>query len=368
MLNIYLVGSGVIAKMHAKAAQHLPCANQVQLHATDISEDARSAFREEFPEAIVYTQLDEMLQAKPPSPLDIVVVCTPPFAHLEPVRKALASGRHVLCEKPLAISSQEARDMLELAIAKGVHLACCSSRFLGTSTTEKVKQLLSTGALGELYHVAFKDVRSRGRSGIEYQPGSRWFLDRSRSGGGVLMDWGPYDFAVLNDVLQPLSVDIVQAWTANPVTALDFDETVVNDVEQHAGAVMVYHQADGSRVTVTYERSACEHGPEMNLALIQGTRGAVEWNWQCFDHSGEVHMYSDEAGALVKHSQTLGSEIPLHDRPLLYFYQLLTGVKGHALVDEQSVFNLDCIQAIYHTARTGHPQKVQWSGRLYDGT
>ncbi|WP_299723066.1 hypothetical protein [Devosia sp.] len=77
---------------------------------------------------------------------------------------------------------------------------------------------MAAGALGELYHVTCRHRTQRGRSGIEYQPEGRWFLDRAKSGGGVLMDWSVYDLATL---FEPTRVEIRDAWTAQPRTGAD---------------------------------------------------------------------------------------------------------------------------------------------------
>jgi predicted dehydrogenase len=107
-------------------------------------------------------------------------------------------------------------------------------RFLGVPTTERAKLLLREGRLGTPYHVSFVNKWRRARSGYDYQASSSWFRDPELSGGGVLMDWGPYDLAVLNDVLDPVRVEVACAWLASPHTA-GVDPAEASRAEPHAG-------------------------------------------------------------------------------------------------------------------------------------
>ena len=74
---------------------------------------------------------------------DIVVVATPPDTHADLAVQALHSGRHVLCEKPLALTVAEARTMLEAARARNRRLGCCSARHQGTPVMEDVARVLA---------------------------------------------------------------------------------------------------------------------------------------------------------------------------------------------------------------------------------
>ena len=358
-LRVYLIGAGAIARHHAAAVRKLPGGPEAVLSVADPAAPTLRSFLEEYPEARGYADASAML-AEPALPSDVVVVATPPATHHALACAALDSGRNVLCEKPFAMDRGQALDMLAHARAGQRLLGCCSSRFLGLPTTARAKALLADGALGRLYHVTFVHRRSRARTGIEYQPGSRWFLDRRQSGGGVIMDWGPYDFAALNDLLQPVRVDVEAAWMANPLTATDPPPEVVFDVEQHAGAGLRYHLADGTSVPVTYERAACTHGEERSVAEVEGERGAIRWDWLMFSGRGEVVHRFDRQGQVAGETYVLEDQGPytFHDKPLAFFCQRLRGEPSPAIVDEQAVFNLGCLRAVYDCAATGRPQTV----------
>lgn len=358
MTRVYLAGAGVIARQHAAAIPRLPEPERVELFVADPSAAVLGDFMQQVPHARPFDSVEAML-ADPPAPGDIVIVAAPPFAHLDIARQAFERGRHVLCEKPLAMTIDQARELLDLARRHDRLLGCCSTRFLGLPTTAEVRRLIATGALGQLYHLTFMQREHRSRPGIEYQPASRWFLDRSKSGGGPLIDWGPYDFAALNDLLEPTRVDVLSAWMSRPVTAAD-PHDVVFDIEEHIGASLRYHLADGAVVHVTYERAACTHGEPVDRMELEGTTGAVRWDWRMWGGKGTLSHTVDRDGQPATETATFVADdgLRFNDRPLAYFWRRIHDQPSPALINERAVFNYACIQAIYACANSGQPQTV----------
>ena len=127
--RIYLIGAGVIARAHAAAIRRLPEEEQVTLAVADPNPQALANFVKEYPQARAFADAETML-AEEAHDTDIVIVTAPPFAHEELSCAALATGRHVLCEKPLALNREQARHMLAVARTHQRLLGCCSVRFL----------------------------------------------------------------------------------------------------------------------------------------------------------------------------------------------------------------------------------------------
>jgi predicted dehydrogenase len=352
--TISIVGAGVIARAHAAAAAKLP--GKVTLCVTDPNLGAVREFITEYPSAMQYPDLATMFERQT-GPDDIVVIATPPFAHFKAACEALSSGRHVLCEKPLALTVDQAEQMQTLARSNNRMLGCCSTRFMGQPTTLAVKHLLDRGAIGTVYHMTFIHKSNRSRSGIEYQPSSQWFLEETLSGGGTLMDWGPYDFATIHDVLAPVKLEVLSAWTARPITAAD-PMDAINDVEQHLSASLRYTTRDGGVIDVSYQRAACTHGSSQKLAEIEGTRGAIRWDWISTD--GGVTVTVDQSGSTVESTEfpVDFSGLGRHDKPLVYFDKVARGGCAPAIVNQQALFNFSCIRAIYLSAASGERQVV----------
>jgi predicted dehydrogenase len=352
-MHVYLIGAGVIAQHHATAVAKLPQA--VALHAADPNPAALSAFAQKFPTARIFSDYTEML-SQPAHETDIVIVATPPFAHHDPAIDALNSRRHVLCEKPLALNRAQAFHMFETAQKHDRLVGCCSTRFLNLPAAARVKQMIHDGTLGDVYHINWINRRNRMRSGVEYQPQSRWFLDPAKSGGGVLMDWGPYDFAALGELLDPVRLDVRSAWLATPKTAAD---PIPLAVEHHLSASLLLHRADGSTIPISYERASCTHGEERVGPQIEGTRGAVKWDW-LGNAANKLHLSRDNAGKLetitTEHPPT--DHIGPHDKPLIFFHRAMLAQPSPAIINQRALFNFSCIRAIYDAASSAQPQSV----------
>ncbi|HEV2528827.1 MAG TPA: Gfo/Idh/MocA family oxidoreductase [Thermomicrobiales bacterium] len=356
--RITLIGAGMIAREHAAAIGHLPNAGEIALAVADPSPTAREGFLERFPGIRVVADAAELL-AEPAQPGDVVIVATPPFTHRALTLQALASGRHVLCEKPLAMDVDEAEEMVAAAERAGRVLAECSNRFLGLPANVAVRDLITAGELGPLTSATFVHRVRRARTGIEYLPDTSWFLNSSRSGGGVLMDWGCYDLSTLIHVLRPVSVDVMSAFSANPETALDLPPGTVFDTDQHVGAALVFHRADGQRVPVAYERAAAIHGTERQVVEIEGTRSAVRWDWLDWQGDGRVTVMTDRDGQPHEDTRTLGvPAVFCHQRPLVAFAAMLRGEPSETLAGNDALFGLRVLRAVQDAATSGRPQSI----------
>jgi predicted dehydrogenase len=361
--RIYLIGAGKIARSHANALQTLSDAGEIRLAVADPVPQTLADFGRQYPQARLFDNAQSML-AEPAQETDIVVVATPPFTHYELTCAALATDRHVLCEKPLAMDRAQARQMLAQAKSRNRLLGCCSVRFLHLPPAEEARRLLNEHVLGDIYHVRFISREQRSRPGIEYQPGTFWFLDAAKSGGGTLMDRAPYEFTVLNNLFQPECVEVLAAWMANPTTALHLPPEATFDVEQQAGATLRYHLADGKTFMLTYERASCSHSDEQSLIEVEGLAGTLSWHWPTPRVNMKLTHNYDRDGLVESRIISFpppGPEIMrFGDKPLAYFYRRMVGQPSSAVVNEQALFNFSCMRGIYDCARSGQPQTIVW--------
>lgn len=354
-MQFYLVGAGVIAKSHVDAIRKLPNANDIVIKVADPNPAALNNFSELYPEVITYSDSKEMLEEEARQD-DVVIVCTPPWLHFEFSKIALESGRHALCEKPLVMNTQQAEELLAIAKKNNRMVSCCSARFLGIPKTEEVKRALNAGILGDIYKVTFVYRGQRSRPGVEYQPESRWFLERAKSGGGIVMDWGPYDFAVLNDLFNPTSVEVSSAWMSKPETEVDPTDCVY-DIEGHVGALLKYH-VKGRAVWVQYERSSCTHGESYHHVEIEGTKGAISWS-PYFEGDKIILRYDKNGEVITEDKEILDRrEIGFMDHPVHLLYKKINGEPSLAITNVEALFNLSCLRAIYDCVESGVSQKI----------
>ena len=114
--------------------------------------------------------------------IDAVSVCAANYAHAELTIKALRAGKHVLCEKPMALNAEEARQMKEAADRNGKLLMIGFVRRYGNDC-KIMEDFVNSGYFGDIYYSKATYLRRNGNPG-------GWFGDKSRSGGGPLIDLG----------------------------------------------------------------------------------------------------------------------------------------------------------------------------------
>jgi predicted dehydrogenase len=174
-IRIALVGAGGIGRAHRNAWAQVPGAKIAAV--VDVDASRAKAMAKEL-RAKAFADLHEMLRAVE---VDAVDVCTPPAFHRAPVEAALAAGRHVICEKPLADKPPSARAMVKAAKAAGKLLmtAFCH-RF--HPPVARLKELIDEGRFGEIR--MFRNRFAGPFAGVE----DVWFSNPKVSGGGCLMD------------------------------------------------------------------------------------------------------------------------------------------------------------------------------------
>ena len=182
-VRIGIIGCGGIANgKHMPSLKKLPDVEMVAF--CDIVEErAQKAAREYGVEgAKVYTDYKELLKDKT---IDVVHVLTPNRQHSFITVDALEAGKHVMCEKPMAINSAEAKKMLDAAKRTGKKLTIgYQSRFRADSWY--LKKCCEAGDLGEIYYARAQAVRRRA------VPTWGVFLDAEDQGGGPLIDIGTH--------------------------------------------------------------------------------------------------------------------------------------------------------------------------------
>jgi len=180
--RIGIIGCGGIARgSHGPGYVRLQEAGRCELVACcDVVPDVAAAFGRDFGVPRVFTDYRELLAV---DELDAVSIATPPFAHRDTTVDALLAGKHVLCEKPMAMNVAEAEEMLAAARRSGRVLTIGhGSRFAPEALA--IKRRIDAGDLGDIYFARASRLRSRG------VPARGVFTSKTRNGGGPLIDIG----------------------------------------------------------------------------------------------------------------------------------------------------------------------------------
>jgi predicted dehydrogenase len=194
-LRVGVVGAGWMGQTHGQAwAGHAARASVVAV--TDISEPRARALSERVSggRARVFPDLETLLAQ---GEVDAVDVCLPHHLHAEAVVAAAGAGKHVLCEKPLCLSLDEARTMRQAIDGSGTVFMAAHNKLFSPSMLE-TRRLLTAGDLGAVHLVrtveaGYNESLKRGTPPVELPAGESpwsWRRDPSRAGGGELLDNG----------------------------------------------------------------------------------------------------------------------------------------------------------------------------------
>jgi len=206
-----VIGCGFIAENgHLPAyRQHADSFEVVAV--ADVSAARRARARELVPGAEIHESAEAML-AKPG--LDFVDICVPPSEHARFAHLAFDRGLHVLCEKPLSTTPEDARSMLAHAgRAQRVLFPC--HNYKHAPVIRAVRRVLDSGVIGKVNVVTLQTFRNTHARGVsEWRPD--WRRERRYSGGGIAMDHGSHTFYLAFDWLGGYPTAITAKTTTPP--------------------------------------------------------------------------------------------------------------------------------------------------------
>ena len=182
-----LIGFGFIAERgHAPA--YASATSPLQICAVaDPSPQRRRAIQRVLPGATIYGTATELLARER---LDFVDICTPPSAHAPIALAAFERGLHVLCEKPLALTPQQADAMAQAAI-RANRVLYPGHSYRHAPVIQTVREILARDLVGPVHMATIDTFRTgHARGTPEWLPD--WRRDPRYSGGGILMDHGPH--------------------------------------------------------------------------------------------------------------------------------------------------------------------------------
>ncbi len=250
MIRAAIVGTGFIGRVHAEALRSL---------GVDIVAVCGRTFEgaESFGVGTAYADLDSLLDSES---LEVLHVCTPNSLHAEEALAALERGVHVVCEKPLAVSTAETERMVSAANERSLVGATCY-HVRGYPLVEQMRAEVETGAIGD---VSF--VHGRYLCDDVLFPASGWRVDPSRSGTSyAVADLGTH------------WLDAAEHVTARRIREVyaEFRSLVGGPLEDHATLLLRF---DGG-VTGTLVVSAAAAGRKNQLLLeIEGTEAGLTWD------------------------------------------------------------------------------------------
>ena len=323
-----VIGAGGVARRRTMPAINL--ARDAELKALMVRDQARAdALAEEFGAAYAYSDWRELL-ANPE--VDAVHIATPVYLHTEQVIAAAEAGKHVLCDKPMAMDVAGCREMIAACRANGVHMQVCFLMRFG-SLNRRLKQLVVEGRFGK--------ILSARATIFKWLPldDDSWRVKPELGGGGVLMDLGAHTIDLLSYIVGPPKTAF--ALCSNFVTSWKAEETASVLLRAESGAHMVIEhsfRAKGGDITVEI------NGSEASALVSTPPPGGGDATFRLSDSNGVVT-----------------EPVPFENYYQLqveHFADCVAGSADPIAPGEDGLRNIAAIMAAYESARTGREVEI----------
>ena len=345
-VKIGLIGAGNIANTHMEAYKGVKNAEVVAI--CDIDKGKAERLANKFGVKNFYGSVEEMIANEK---LDAADVCVWNVNHAKCAIYAMENGLHVICEKPMAYNAEEAAQMKAVSEKTGKHLMIAFvTRY--ADDTRVIKDFIEKDYLGEIYYARAQYVRRHGNPG-------GWFGDKSRSGGGPVIDLGVHvlDRArFLMGLPKPVSVYAVSfeklGKRSNLRTTVGWlpegaSKDDVCDVEDFASALIRFENGAAIQLEAGY---SINDAPKSRLTLC-GTKGGVRTS------DGPLVLYTELNDFMVDttiDTRNLEDSKGGFEAELQEFVDCVLGKKTVTATAEDGFVCMQILDAIYESARTGH--------------
>lgn len=336
-VKVGIVGCGSIGTWHIERFQRAG-AEVAAICDTDEGRLEEVKARYKVPRA--YTDYEDLLGRKE---LDAVVVALPNYLHRPVTIAAFRAGKHVLCEKPAALSSEEAEEMLRARDEAGkVLLLGLTQRFRDSSRV--LKEHISAGELGEVYYAKCGYLR---RSGI---PGmGSWFTRKDKAGAGPIFDIGVHALDLAMWLMGDFRAKEVMASSYSKFGPLGkgagdwgFPEPGGPfDVEDLASALI--RMESGATVFLEVSWAAHIGGAQFYVTLL-GDRAGADW--------GSLTMFCEEMGRQVDKKLYAEANDP-YLAEAVHFLRCVRGEEEPITKDEEILGVQRTLDAVLRSAKSG---------------
>ncbi len=345
-IKIGIIGTGSISNTHLEAYKKNP---NVELYAfCDINEERLKTMAEKYGVTRTFTDMHEMLKLEE---IDAVSVCTWNSQHAPCTIAALNAGKHVLCEKPMATSAKEAREMKAAAEKNGKLLMIGFVRRFGNDCAI-LQDFIDNGYFGDLYYAKASYLRRKGNPG-------GWFGDKSRSGGGPLIDLGVH------------VIDLVRYLFGNPKPVSVYGATFQKLFDRKDVKDTIGYSAASKT-----DNDICDV-EDLASAMIRFDNGAVlhieaSFSLNLKKDEGKIELFGTKAGAKLDPSLEIYSDINnymanvqlctktdldfngLFEKEINHFVSCVKDGITCKAPAQDGIELMTILDAVYESARTGH--------------
>lgn len=329
-LKAAVIGCGLISKNHLKALKNVEHASCCAV--CDIVPEKAEAAAKQYDIPNTYTDYREML--KNPE-IDVVHICTPHYLHGQMAVDALTAGKHVLCEKPMALSIDDAKRMIEARDKSGKNLGICFQNRYNESSVY-MKKLLESGELGKV-------VGARGQvtwdRKPEYYTTSPWRGRWATEGGGVLINQAIHTFDLLQWMTCPVKTVEASISTKRLKEAIEVEDTVDILMTGQDGQRLLFYATNCYVKNAPVELEIiCEHGSVKMTGNVVVT-----------DRNGEITTKDYSSGTVFgKDYWGSGHGFLIDD-----FYRCIETGSSFPVSGEEAMVSVQLLEAVYTSAKNG---------------
>lgn len=298
----------------------------------DVDKAKLESVKSEFGVARTVTKWEDVLAM---DDIDAVAVVLPNILHKPVTIAAFGTGKHVLCEKPLAMDAGEAKEMVAAGRKAGRFLMVhFNQRF--SPETQWIKRFVEEGRLGEIYYAKTGWVRRRGLPGL-----GGWFTTMQKSGGGALIDIGVHALDLALWYLGfPKMKEVMGSVYAKFGPEAGKRERKTFDVDDLAAALIKFD--NGTTLALEASWASNIKGEEIYTELL-GTQAGVRRS-----SSDGVAIFGEDAGGLTD-ARPAHFTVPCENPQAHFVRSILTG-KEPIATGEQGLEVMRILDAIYASA------------------
>ena len=345
-VRIGLIGSGFMGKSHAVAFRNVPLVFAPSAEPVlELLADLDEAAARKAAGALGFRRSTGDWRALVEDPdVDVVDITTPNFLHKEMALAAIEAGKHVYCEKPLALTTADARAMTEAAEAAGIK-TLVGFNYLKNPATGLVKRIVGEGTLGDVVH--FRGTFDQDALADPMQPFS-WRFRRDLAGSGALGDLASHTINLAQYLIGEIEEVCAQTQTRiarRPVIesgtgyqAKAAAGAEMREVENEDQVQALLRFANGAAGTI--ESSRIASGRKLGLTYeVTGTKGAISFTQE---RMNEVKLYRADDPAAEQGFRTIligpdhppygdfhpiaGIGLGYNDQKIIEAYELIEGI------------------------------------------
>lgn len=334
-LKFGIIGAGNIAPVHATAIQNIKDVELVAVAANHL--ERAQALTSQFG-GVAYRDYKELLSQ---SDVDIVTLCVPHFLHAPLTLEAAAAGKHVICEKPMAISLAECDTMIAACNKAHVNLGIIfQGRFEPLAI--KLKKAIDSGELGRLLWVSANVFWHRTDA---YYDSAPWRGTWASEGGGVL----------INQAIHAL--DLLLWLTGTPTRVIGKIQTLNHQIEVEDCAMAMLEYANGQMGIIQATTVAIPGFPERieiygseGSAIYHKGQGQLEWH---FNDASRNHVDKVEASSGA--AQPMDITAAAHTAQFKDFVEAVLEHRAPSVDGKAGRSSIELIEAIYRSSRKNIP-------------